>query len=92
MVERPTITVINMYPQLDNSMQFRLDNINELKDYFIVEIYKRKTMGKKLSKNTAALDYVNKTFFGLICNKQGCFYCFVCYHYYITSWNNKRKP
>ena len=32
---------INMYPQLDNGMQFRLNEFNRTKGYFIDEILKR---------------------------------------------------
>ena len=32
---------ISMYPQLDNEMHFRLDEITKIKDYFIVEIRER---------------------------------------------------
>ena len=51
---------INMYPQLDNEIQIKLDEINEIKDYFIAEISKRKIMSKTLSKYIAAFDYVDK--------------------------------
>ena len=44
----------NMYPNLipnkSNEQQFRLNKINEIKDYFIAEIKKRELMSKNLSK------------------------------------------
>ena len=44
----------NMYPNLiantSNEQQFRLNKINEIKDYFIAEIKKREFMSKNLSK------------------------------------------
>ena len=44
----------NMYPNLiantSNEQQFRLNKINEIKDYFITEIKKRELMSKNLSK------------------------------------------
>lgn len=47
MVETPTNNgKINMHPQLDSRMHFRLNEINSIKDYFIVWIYKRVTMSK----------------------------------------------
>ena len=45
-----------MYPQLDNAMQISLYKINEIKDYFIAEIFERETMSKKFSKYVAAFD------------------------------------
>ena len=32
----------NMYPNISNDQQFRLNKINEIKDYFIAEIRERK--------------------------------------------------
>ena len=51
----------NMYSQLENVMQFRLDKINKIKDYFITEIREREAMSKILSINIAGLDYFDKT-------------------------------
>ena len=55
----------NIYPNLSanksNDQQFRLERINEIKDYFIAEIKKREVMSKNLSKYTASLDYFNKS-------------------------------
>ena len=45
---------MDIYPKLDNAIQFRLE-INIIKDYFIVQICKRETMSKTLSKYVAAL-------------------------------------
>ena len=50
-----------MYPQLDIAMQFRLDKINKIKDYFVAEISERETMSKRLSKYVAAFGHVEKT-------------------------------
>ena len=41
---------------LDNQ-QFRLNKINEIKDYFIAEIKERELMSKRLSKYIASFDY-----------------------------------
>ena len=42
----------NMYPNLNanisNDQQFRLNKINEIKDYFIAEIKERELMSKNL--------------------------------------------
>ena len=54
----------NMYPNLNanisNEQQFRLNKINEIKDYFIAEIKERELMSKRLSKYIASFDYFDK--------------------------------
>ena len=47
----------NVYPNLPNEQeqQFRLNKINEIKDYLIAEIKERELMSKKLSKYIAFL-------------------------------------
>ena len=49
-----------MYPELDNAMQFRLDDIHEIKDHFIAEVHDRETMSKRPSWYIAAFDCVEK--------------------------------
>ena len=61
MVETPTQETINIYPQLDERIQFRLNEINRTKGYFIVEVGQRETMSKTLSKYIAAFDCFGKT-------------------------------
>ena len=55
----------NMYPYLNanlsNDQQFRLNKINEIKDYFIAEIKERELMSKRLSKYIASFDYFDKS-------------------------------
>ena len=50
----------NIYPNLtaniSNEQQFRLNKINEIKDYFLVEIRERELISKKISKYIASLD------------------------------------
>ena len=43
-----------------NNRQFRLNKINEIKDYFIAEIKERQLMGKRLSKWIDSFDYFDK--------------------------------
>ena len=46
----------NVYPNLNlNDQQFRLNKINEIKDYFIAEIRERELMSKNFSKYTVFL-------------------------------------
>ena len=49
-----------MYPNISNGHQFRLNKINEIKDYFIAEIKERELMSKKLSKYIASFEYFDK--------------------------------
>ena len=63
--ERDFHEIPNMYPNLSantsNDQQFRLNKINEIKDYFIAEIRERELMSKNLSKYIASLDYFDKS-------------------------------
>ena len=43
----------NLSPALADNQQFRLNKINEIRDYFVVEIKERELMSKKLSKYIA---------------------------------------
>ena len=56
----------NMYlnlsaTQLSDQQQFRLNKINEIKDYFVAEIKERELMSKRLSKYIASFDYFYKS-------------------------------
>ena len=44
-----------------NNQQFRLNKINEIKNYFIAEIKERELMSKKLSKYIASFNYFDKS-------------------------------
>ena len=50
-----------MNENISNDQQFRLNKINEIKDYFIVEIRERELMRKNLSKYIASFDYLDKS-------------------------------
>ena len=51
----------NFSPSLSSNQQFRLNRINEIRDYFIAEIKERELMSKRLSKYIAFLDYFDKS-------------------------------
>ena len=55
----------NMYPNLSkntsNDQQFRLNKINEIKNYFIAEIIERELMSKNPSKYIASFEYFDKS-------------------------------
>ena len=51
----------NLHANISNEQQFRLSNINEIKDYFLAEIRERKLISKNLSKYIASLDNFDKS-------------------------------
>ena len=51
----------NLSPTLSNNQQFRLNRINEIRDYFVAEIKERELMSKRLSKYIASSDYFDKS-------------------------------
>ena len=55
----------NMYPNLNenisNEFQFKLNKINEIKDYFLAEIRKRELISENISKYNASLAYFDKS-------------------------------
>ena len=54
-----------MYPNLNanisNEQQFRLNEINEVKDYFLAEIREKELISKNNSKHIASLDHFDKS-------------------------------
>ena len=57
--------VPSMYPNLYDQTDFRLNRINEIKEYFIAEIRERELMCKILSKYIDAFDYFDKSLIAL---------------------------
>ena len=59
------VLMCNIYPNLSTPLsdqqQFRLNKINEIKNYFFDEIRKREFMSKRTSKYVASFDYFNKS-------------------------------
>ena len=49
----------HIYPDLSDQ-QFRLNRINEIKDYFVTEIKENESISKRLSKCIAFFDYSDK--------------------------------
>ena len=53
---------IQIWIQLcQNKQQFRLNRINDIKDYFVAEIKERELMSKRLSHYIASFDYFDKS-------------------------------
>ena len=51
----------NFIPTLSTDQQFRLNRINEIRDYFVAEIKERELMSKRLSKYIASFDFLDKS-------------------------------
>ena len=52
---------LNRSAALSNEQRFRLNKINEIKDYFVAETKERELMNKRLSKYIASFDYFGKS-------------------------------
>ena len=52
---------LNLSATPSNEQQFRLNKINEIKDYFVAEIKERELMSKRLSKYIASFDDFDKS-------------------------------
>ena len=69
MAKRDSYETNNIYPNLSPNMsddqQFRLNKINEIRDYFVAEIKERELMIKSLSKYIASFDYFHKSLIAL---------------------------
>ena len=50
----------NLTANISNDQQFRLNKINEIKDYFIAAIKERELMSKTFSKYIAFFEYFDK--------------------------------
>ena len=57
----PNLNAIPLNANISNEQQFRLNKINEIKDYFIAEIKERELMSKRFSKYIASFDYFDKS-------------------------------
>ena len=51
----------NIYPNISNEQQFRLNKINKIKDYLLAEIIERELISKNISKYIASLHYFDKS-------------------------------
>ena len=57
----PNLNAITLNANISNEQQFRLNKINEIKDYFLAEIRERELISKNISKYIASLDYFDKS-------------------------------
>ena len=51
----------NIYPNLNDQQQFRLNKINETNDYFVAEIKERELISKRFSKYITSFDYFDNS-------------------------------
>ena len=59
------VSKTNEISELKHLTNYRLDEINKIKDYFNAEIKERKDIVKKISKYIVAFDYAGKLFITL---------------------------
>ena len=57
----PNLNAIPLNANISNEQQFRLNKINEIKDYFLAEIRERELISKNISKYIASSDYFDKS-------------------------------
>ena len=57
----PNLSATSLNIPLNDQQYFRLNKINEIKDYFVGEIKERELMSKRLSKYIASFDYFDKS-------------------------------
>ena len=57
----PNLNAIPLNANISNEQQFRLNKINEIKDYFVAEIKERELMSKRLSKYITSFDCFDKS-------------------------------
>ena len=60
-----------------NNQQFRINKINEIKNYFNAQIKERELMSKRLSKYIASFDQFDKTLIVLSARSLEHFYCII---------------
>ena len=61
MAEYNSIEIPNIYSNLNDQQQFRLNKVNEIKDYFAAEVKERELMRKRLSKYIASFIFFYKS-------------------------------
>ena len=57
----PSLNAIPSNTNIPNEQQFRLNKINEIKDYFLAEIRQRELISKNISKYISSIDYFDKS-------------------------------
>ena len=65
MTLKRAIELLKEYLKMNTANKYRLDEINEIRDYFNNEIKERKDIIKKLNKYLVSFDYLDKIFITL---------------------------
>ena len=65
MTLKRAIELLKEYLKMNTANKYRLDEINEIRDYFNNEIKERKVIIKKLNKYLVSFDYLDKIFITL---------------------------
>ena len=60
-LNRISLNEIPLNANISNEQQFRLNKINEIKDYFLIEIKERELISKNISKYIVLLDSFDKS-------------------------------
>ena len=77
----------NEISELKDLTKYRLDEINNIKEYFNTEIKERKDIIRKISKYIVAFDYAGKVFITLSASFGTSSFCFICN----GCWNTCRN-
>ena len=57
----PNLNAIPLNATISNEQQFKLNKVNEIKNYFLTEIRERELISKNINKYVASLDYFDKS-------------------------------
>ena len=83
----PNLNAIPLNTNISNEQQFRLNKINEIKDYFLAEIRERELISKYISKYNASLDYFDKSLNVLSILSGGISVCNCYWCSYRNNWS-----
>ena len=79
----------NMYTNLNDQQQFRLNKINVDKDYSLAETRERRLLSERLSKYNASFVYFDKYLFVFSATSGAISTVFICFCYWSTCRNSK---
>ena len=57
----PNLNAIPLNATISNEQQFKLNKVNEIKNYFLTDIRERELISKNINKYVASLDYFDKS-------------------------------
>ena len=74
--------------QIDDTLQIRVNRIDEIENYFVEEIRETEIMSKRLKKHIVAFDYVDQILLVLSATSKS-FSSSICCCYWCACWNSK---